>query len=136
MESFEERDSEKRIAGLIASCLVELFVVTLLMVGALFIIISIIPDHFPALAEHENFTLYSIFPFFLFHIIVSYSIYKTAKALGKNAFAWLFACIAFPMVLYFAIPYFSIVGVYRVVKVKLGFSMYEKMPNQELKRTE
>ena len=136
MESFEERDSNKRIAGLIVSCLIELLVVTLLMVGALYVVFSIIPNHFPELTEHENYVLYSVFPFMLFHVLVLYSTFKTAKALGKNAFAWLFASIAFPMALYFAVPYFSIVGIYRVVKVKLGFSMYEKMPNHQIKRTE
>ena len=70
--------------------------------------------------ENENLMLYALVPFGAMIVLLLISIYKTAKALEKNAAAWVFACIAFPIILYFVVPYFFIIAVSRIIKLKLS----------------
>lgn len=70
--------------------------------------------------ENENLILYALVPFGAVIILLLISIYKIAKALEKNAVAWIFACIAFPIILYFAVPYFFIIAVFQIIKLKFS----------------
>ncbi|GAB6098063.1 hypothetical protein JCM14469_43180 [Desulfatiferula olefinivorans] len=70
------------------------------------------------MSEHQNVVIFVGIIFGTVFVLLLTSIYRIAKSLKKNAAAWLFACIAFPILLYFAIPYFFIAGVYTIIKLK------------------
>ncbi|WP_180139088.1 hypothetical protein [Desulfoluna butyratoxydans] len=71
-----------------------------------------------AMFEHQDAVVFAIAVFGAEFVLLLLSIYRVAKSLDKNAAAWLIACVAFPMVLYVAIIYLSILGVYNIIKIK------------------
>ncbi|WP_139163816.1 hypothetical protein [Desulfoluna spongiiphila] len=73
-----------------------------------------------AMFEHQDAVVYAIAVFGAEFVLLLISIYRIAKSLDKNAAAWLIACAAFPMILYVAIIYFFILGVYNIIKIKFS----------------
>lgn len=71
-----------------------------------------------AMFEHQDAVVFAIAVFGVEFVLLLISIYRIAKSLNKNASAWLIACVAFPMVLYVAVIYFFILGVYNILKIK------------------
>ena len=59
--------------------------------------------------------------FIAYHI----SIYRMAKVLNKNAWAWLFACLAFPGLTIIVTLYFSINVVFIILKFKISGGIYK-----------
>ena len=69
--------------------------------------------------KDDNLIFYYLIPFSFVAVLLHISIYRLAKALNKNATAWVFANIAFPIVLSFSIFYFLIVASYQIIKLKI-----------------
>jgi heme/copper-type cytochrome/quinol oxidase subunit 4 len=75
--------------------------------------------YLPAEIIDDDYIMVFAFLNFVVLIIVLFNMAKLGNTLGKNGTAWAWASIVFPMLVFIAIQYFYMIGIYNIIQFQI-----------------